>query len=141
MLSRVRITYAEEQETKRRVEEARLAELQRKEAERLAKLAERAEAKGKSEKAEEWRVKAEETASIMPTVAPTIAKTEGIKTITRWKAEVVDLMALVKAVAAGQASTSFLEANLPQLNKQAVATRDTLKIAGIRFYSEKSESR
>jgi hypothetical protein len=97
--------YLTEQENKRREEEARLRreaeEAARKEQERLMKLAEKAEAKGNAEKAEEL---AEQAAEVY--VAPVaVAKAEPVKTANATvgaardiEVEVVDLKAFIVAL-------------------------------------------
>lgn len=64
-------------------------------------------------------------------------KVGGIGFATRWSAEVVDLMALVKAVAAGRAPIQCLQADMVFLNRQAVAMRDALQYPGVRAKSNR----
>ncbi len=49
-----------------------------------------------------------------------------------WKAEVVDIMALVKAVAAGQAPIQAIEPNATFLNQQARSLKGALTYPGVR---------
>lgn len=55
---------------------------------------------------------------------------------TRWRAEVVDLRALVQAVAAGSAPLSALQPNQQFLDQEAVRERDTLALPGVRAVHE-----
>lgn len=130
------LTYQNEQERIRREEEARRQEIARKEQERLQKRAEKAAEKGQTEKAEALL----ETANAIPTpiVAPAMQKVSGIATKTTWKAEVVDKMALIKAVAAGQVPLSVLEVNQTVLNKMAVALKEELSYPGVKAVAEQS---
>jgi hypothetical protein len=60
---------------------------------------------------------------------------EGISTVETWKAEIVDLMALVKAVAEGRAPISLLSGNQVAVNSIA-KHKGTLTYPGIRVYPE-----
>lgn len=53
-----------------------------------------------------------------------------------WKAEVVDLMSLVRAVAAGQQPLAYLEANMPVLNKAAAMFKGSSTIQGVKIVSD-----
>ena len=53
-----------------------------------------------------------------------------------WKAEVVDLMALVKAVAEGRQPLAYLEANTVTLGKAAAMFKGTVPIPGVKITSE-----
>lgn len=117
------------------------AEEARKEAEALAAAAAEAEAKGDilgaQETAQEAIAAAQVAESIthmapVPVAAP--AKLAGVSTREDWKAEVVDLLALVKAVAAGEASIELLEANQKVINQRAKALKGEFKVPGIRAY-------
>ena len=56
----------------------------------------------------------------------------GSFTTTRWSAEVVDKMELIKAVSSGKVSADYLDVNLPALNKLAVQLKkEDLGIPGI----------
>ena len=65
---------------------------------------------------------------------PTKAGGESFRDV--WKAEVVDLMSLVKAVAAGQQPLAYLEANMPVLNKAASMFKGTAQIQGVKIVSD-----
>lgn len=55
-----------------------------------------------------------------------------------WHAEVVDLMELVKAVAAGQAPIQALEANTTYLNGRARLEKSDFKLAGVKAVGEET---
>ena len=71
----------------------------------------------------------------MVTVAPSVAKVDGVSSSTRWSAEVHDLHALVCYVAKHPEWVSMLEANMPTLNRLAVSQRDAMAIPGVRAVS------
>ena len=110
-----------EAEARRLAEEAREREL------------EQAEAQG----ADAAEVAAMATAPlplVMPVVEPQFQPVRGISTATNWKGEVTHLLALVKAIAAGEASLSLISPNETAINQLARATRGTLVVPGVRFY-------
>lgn len=96
----------------------------------------RAEAAKAAAKAEERRLEAESVFVAAKPIEPVFQKASGQSLRDNWKAEVVDLMALVKAVAAGRAPISFLQANMKALNDQASSTKDIRKFDGVRFYND-----
>jgi hypothetical protein len=67
----------------------------------------------------------------------TAPKIKGIQTKEVVKAEVTDLMVLIKAVAAGEAPENLIQANMPAVNKMAQALGKSMKVPGIRVYSDK----
>ena len=56
---------------------------------------------------------------------------------TIWKHEVVDLMALVGAVASGNAPALALKADSVFLGEQARSLKNTMNFPGVRAYSER----
>jgi hypothetical protein len=58
-----------------------------------------------------------------------------------WKAEVVNLMVLVKAVADGKAPMSYLEPNMTALNQAAKAFKNTQEIPGVRQFNDTVQAR
>lgn len=54
-----------------------------------------------------------------------------------WSAEITDIKALCMAVATGKASPECVTANMPVLNKMAVALKNTLNVPGVRAYSKR----
>ena len=133
-LKRSLLQYQIAEEQRRRELEARAQEAARKEREKLEARAAKAEASGKAEKAEALQVAA--ASVIVPTVASTVSKISGISTRTSYRAEVVDKMELVKAVAAGTIPLNAIDANMPFLNNQARAMRDTLAYPGVKVVQE-----
>ncbi len=120
-----------------RGEQARVAEAQRKadeialrkaEDEALAN-AEMLEAAGMGEAAME-AVEAPMVIERVTVAAP--VKAAGARYALLYSAEVVDLMALVKAVAAGTQPMAYLEANLPALNAAARAQKEAMRIDGVK---------
>lgn len=122
-------TFRQEQEAIRLADERKAQELARKEAERLQKLAEKAKARGDEKKAESFEAKAQETASITPVVASKVSNIEGIKVRKVWKYRIVDANAIPR---------EYLIPNEVMLGQMARATKNTLKVAGVEFYSEDS---
>jgi len=124
-------SFEDEQERIRRAEQARLEEEARKAAEEAA-LAQAVALESNGHKA------AAEAVIAVPVVAPSVyvPKTTptGFGNATRrtWGAEVTDLMALVKAVAAGQVPIQAIEPNAVFLNQQARALKSALSYPGVR---------
>lgn len=77
-------------------------------------------------------------AASMEHMAPVVAEKttlKGFSSRDSWKAEVTDLMALVKAVAAGDASLDLLEANTKAINQRVTALKAEFKAPGIRTFT------
>lgn len=148
------LTYSEEQERLRRIEQEKLEkkaeedrkkkeaqeaewrkkeEEKRKEAERLEREGKAEEAKKAREAADKASIKADERAMegqniIAPTVAPKVAKANGVHYVDKWYAEVID-----KAVV----PEDYKIVDMSKLNKVAQATKGELKIDGVIFKTEK----
>jgi hypothetical protein len=124
-------TFEDEQERIRRAEQARLEEEARKAAEEAA-LAQAVALEQNGHKS------AAEAVIATPVVAPAVyvPKTTpaGFGNATRrtWGAEVTDIMALVKAVAAGTVPIQAIEANSVFLNQQARALKSALQYPGVK---------
>jgi len=101
----------------------------RKERERLEARAAKAEASGKTEKAEELKEQAAQVEAIVPTVAPVVNQAAGQSLRKRWYAEVVDFKAL---------SDDYKLPNQSMLDGIAVATKGQATIAGIKMYEKVS---
>jgi hypothetical protein len=114
-----------EQEQRRLEEEAR-----KQEEDRLLLDAIAAEERG--EKEEAAAIMAEPVTTPVIPIQPRVAQVEGVSTQTRWSADVTDLLALVKYVAAHPEWISLLEPSMPNLNRLAVAQRQALSIPGVR---------
>lgn len=126
---------AEELATKR--------ERERLEAEQLA-LAEQAEAAGATEEAEAIVSAPVKVASVpalpppAPVAAPVVASAapSSVQFRDNWKAEVVDLRALVRAVATGEAALRFLQASSTNLNDWARQVREEKMMHGVKIYND-----
>lgn len=127
--------YMQEQERKRREEEERLRQeaLRQEEERRLAEAA-MAEEEGDNETAE--AIISEPIYVPPPVVAPSTPKLQGVAIRETYRAQVVDFMALVRAVAAGQAPIQCLKADEVYLNQRARADKKALRIPGVVAYSE-----
>jgi len=131
------LTFAQEQERLRQEAERKLqAEAEKKRQEALAK-AEKAREEGKEAKAEKYEDKA--AAVVAPQLAPSFDKGSAVIT-KRWHAEVTDLMALVKAIAAGQAPIILVEANMVVLNAQARSLKENMAFPGVKAVGEEDLS-
>jgi len=119
-------------ERRRFVEQERAkAEAEARELAEKARKAQLAQLKAAGEKEAAKALKA------APIVVPKVtAPVEPLKTTSsttvRWHAEVVDLMSLVKAVAAGKQPLAYIEAVIPALNKQAMSLKAELAIPGVK---------
>ena len=87
----------------------------------------RAEAKGKEEKAEELRRQAQEAEAIVPIVALKVEKINGIATKKVWKFKIVKETLIPR---------EYLMPNEKMLGEVARATKGTLKVEGVEFFSE-----
>ena len=74
---------------------------------------------------------------VPPAIAPPPPKAEGITFRTTYRAEVVDLKALVQAVAGGQVPLAYVEANQSALNQAARALKEELAVPGVRVIAER----
>lgn len=96
----------------------------------------KAEERGDTERAEELREAAEE---IVPdTVAEAVHKPEGIYTQKRWTAEVVDLQAMITAIATGNLSSEAVEPNIQFLNALAKRLQGNVLVPGVKFIETES---
>ena len=105
------------------------------EKERIAaeRKADRLEAKGKVEQAADLRYEAR----IAPVLVPLREKPAAAhsSTSTLWSAVVTDKLALVRAVAAGEAGLDLLDVNMVLLNKRAQALRHEMHVPGVKAQS------
>lgn len=135
------IRIAQEQKAQRE-ELARQQREAAKQEQETREAAAKAEAAGDTAKAADLNMQADTKAAVAevlqyaPPVSVAPTKLAGISTRETWKAEVVDLFALVKAVAEGKASIELLQANQVAINKRAVALKSEFVVPGIRVYSE-----
>jgi hypothetical protein len=75
-------------------------------------------------------------ALVVPQAPPAFQQAKGVSIAATWKGQVTSLEALVRAIAAGQASINLVQPNEPAINQLARATRGTLQVSGICFFSE-----
>lgn len=131
VIKRKMIEYTNEQERRRRVEEERLQReakaAEEKERKRLQDIADRAKASGKDEKAQEFEQKAQEVFIPAPVVAPTVQKVAGVSMKQNWKARILDV---------NKVPRNYMIVNESMLDKLAKATKGSLTIEGVEFYSE-----
>ena len=133
-IKRAMLGYQQEQERVRRELEAKVQEAARKEREKLEAQAAKAAEKGKTEKAEALQAAA--ASVVTPIIAPTVQKLQGISTRITYKATVIDKMALVQACAAGTVPLNALDVNMPFLNNQARAMKESLAYPGVKVEQE-----
>ena len=69
---------------------------------------------------------------VVPAVAVPMPKSEDVGFATYWKAEVTDLMLLVKAVAEGKVPLFYLLANEKALNDSARSAKGALNLPGVK---------
>lgn len=118
-------------------EQARLRELARKqEEERQLMAAIAAEEEGDEAAAD--AIMAESVTAPVVTVAPQVARVVGVVARTIWSAEVTDLHALVKYVAAHPEWLSLLEPVGKNLDAMARTQREAMSIPGVRAVSRQS---
>lgn len=140
IIKRKVVTFESELERKRQ-EEARLAEAKRQEQERLRReelerQARAAEAKGKLEKAEALREKAETVVAPPVFMPPEPPKAEGTGFKKEWKGECYNIMELLGAITQGKAPVTLIEINESALNAAARTYKDTQTIPGVRFFEK-----
>lgn len=132
--------YEQEQARLRRQAEV-LAEKERARLEEEARLqaALEAEARGDRKVAEKILEAPHPPAPVFtpPAILPAAPKAEGVSFRDQYRAEVTDLILLVKAVAAGEAPIGMLLPNLPMLNQMARALKEELRIPGVRVIADR----
>lgn len=121
------IAYQIDQERIRLAEEKRLADMQRKEAERLARRAERAEEKGKIEKAHELAEQAQQTEALKPVVASKVEKVAGITTKKVWKYRIIDETIVPRR---------YLMLDTAKIGAEVRLHKKETEILGVKAYSE-----
>jgi len=96
---------------------------------------EQAEASGAS--AEEIAAMINEPLMAQPAcVEPAFQPAKGVSVAANWKGEVTSLELLVKGIAGGKANLNLVTPNHSAISQLARATRGTLQVPGIRFFSE-----
>ena len=127
------------EDKKRRDEELRIAtEKQRKENEEAAlRAAVEAEAAGEKEEADAILEEAAHAPVFVPAPPPP-PKLQGSAEVVTWKMEVVDLKALVLAIASGKAPLSYIVADEVAIRRTVTAQKDSFRCAGVKTWSETS---
>lgn len=127
------LAYYQEQERIRREQERKLQEEAEKKRQEAIAKAETLRAEGKEARAEKYEEKA--ASIISPQLAPTIDK-GGAVIKKLYRAEVYDLMALVKGIVDGKAPLLSIEPNMVLLNSQARALKDAMSYPGVKVICE-----
>ena len=125
------------EDRKRREEEQRIAEAKaRKEAEEAAlRAAAEAEAAGEQEEAAAIIQEAIVAPVFVPAPPPS-PKLAGTTEYTTWKCEVMDLKALVLAIASGKAPLTYVEANMTAIGATVRAQKTSFSCPGIKAWPE-----
>ena len=147
---------AEPVETVKRIVAAKMGEWYRAEQARIAEERRKAEAEARRRADEEALRVAEELAAAGMNEAAEVAlcepvvervvvqeapKLDGVSYRETWSAEILDFDALVRAVAAGEASSAYLLPNTTALNADARTHKSALKVPGVRVRSELVQAR
>lgn len=136
-VKRLMAFYDAEQARKAKEEQDRLAAIARKEAEER-------QIQDALAAAESGDIEESESILNEPVVAPPVFVPKDVPKIQGgpvyreiWSAEVVDVVALCRAIADGKASKELVTPNGPALNKMATALKSTLNIPGVRAVSRR----
>jgi len=137
------LSFKAEQDRKAAEEARRLANEARK-AEDERRLSEAVHADNSGDKALAEEILAEPATPMAFSVAPQVAKVEGISTRKTWSAQVLDLKALIKFVAAkcdeDPGVLCYLEPATTVLNREAVNKKDLLRIPGVKAIAKEGIS-
>jgi len=131
------LDWTQGQERLRQQEQARLQEIARKEADRLAAEAERAAAKGQDERAAVLQKAAASASASAPVVAPPPGA-PGTSIRQTWRAVIIDKLALIKAVAASEVSPDTLEPNMVILNQMVREVKGAISLPGVQAVAEET---
>jgi hypothetical protein len=71
-----------------------------------------------------------------PVITATFERVRGVGTQQRWKAQVVDIRALCRAVAEGRLAETYVEPNMAALNSRARAEKSAMNIPGVKAVPE-----
>lgn len=137
-LNGIMVAYTEDQERSRREEERRLNEEKRKREEEDA-LSRALEAEAAGEKEEAEQILEEPSNSAPVKLNSSIPKSKESHIRETWSAEVISLADLIKGIVEGKAPIMAVKADMPFLNEQARSYKQTLKIAGVRPVSKKTQ--
>jgi len=130
------IRFTEEEERKRKIEEARLREEMRKKDEEL-RLAQAAELE-KEGRIEEAAQIIEEPVYTPAVTLPKVEQPKGVSYRENWSAQVTDLKALCRAVVEGRVPEAAISPNMTVLNQQARSLKSALNWPGVKVISEKT---
>lgn len=136
ILKRACLAYDAEQDRKRREAEAAAARKADEERRRLEDLAAKERASGNVEAAHAI-VEAAQFVAPVPVAAAEPVRVAGEAKREVWHAEVEDLVALAKAVAAGEAAPDCIAPNMPVLNGLARSLKSNLRVAGVKVVCER----
>ena len=128
-VSSAMIGWHNEQERIRKAEEDRLREVQRKEAARLAKVAEKAKDRGDTQKMDEFDARSEEVSFAAPAVVPSQTKVAGLAMTKLWQYRIVD---------ESQIPRKYMIPNAKMLGELARTLKGLAEIPGVEVYSENS---
>lgn len=138
-IANTKILQFDAEDKKRRDEELRIAtEKQRKENEEAAlRAAAEAEAAGEKEEADAILEEAAHAPTFVPAPPPP-PKLQGSAEVVTWKMEVIDLKALVLAVASGKAPLSYIVADEVAIRRTVTAQKAYFQCPGIKTWPEES---
>lgn len=125
-------------------EQRRLQEERQREAQRKAEADEEARRAQAAFEMEEAGIDDAEIAEVVyapitavaAPVEPTYQKAQGVSRRENWKARVVDLKKLCKAIGAGKVPMDYVEPNMTALNARAKADKSTLDLPGVEAYDD-----
>lgn len=101
-----------------------------------ARLAEEANGRAEQGAAEVETLQQTATLITAPIAVPTTIKTQGVSSRKVWKAEVSDKLALIRYVAEHPEFVDLLDANMPAVNKIALALKANCPLAGVRVFED-----
>ena len=128
-VSSAMIGWHNEQERIRKAEEDRLRAAKLKEAARLAKHAEKAQARGDTKKLDEFDARSSEVSFAAPAVVPSTTKVEGLAMTQLWRYRIVD---------EEQIPRKYMIPNAKMLGELARTMKGLAEIPGIEVYAEDS---
>lgn len=138
-IKRAMLTFQQAEEDKRREEERKAREAAKREEDRLRKEAEEralAEMEAGNDAAAAEILEAPAPTVLAPVIPRSYEKPEGVSTRDNWKGECTDLMALVKAIAAGKAPITLVTPDTKVIGQMARSLKGSISYDGIRFYNE-----
>lgn len=135
------VTWQTAEERRVREERARLEEAaRREEEERLVAVAVDLEAEGSPEEAAAVMEEASSMPAPIVQVASAVPKVAGLSSREAWKAEVVDINALIEAAATRPELRALLMPNTVAIGQMARALKSAARIPGVRVYAERTHT-